>query len=269
MPITRYDSVIKKHDGNKNMNRYSRDYELKDKAKDTLGGNYGTLILGSFLFWLVICLVILGFGTACFFFAAMSRYLGGGYSIVALRIFQAGLLLGAILAGFLRFGVSYMCLKLACGASAGYTDIFYGLYGVNMLKTLFLTVLRLLLIWLCALPGEYFRAAYIQSPGIPALVMALLAYGAGCAAYIPGALALDMAYFVQLDFPGKKAAEITRSSFRLIKGSRLRLFFLQLKFIPLQLLSLLTFGVGSLWLEPYMHMTYTMFYLDLINPQRQ
>lgn len=251
------------------MNRYSRDYELKDKAKDTLGGNYGTLILGSFLFWLIICLVILGSATAYFFLDTMSRYLGSGYSTVALFIFQTGLLLGAILTGFLNFGVSYLCLKLACGMSANYPDIFYGFHRINILKTFLLTVFRLLFIWLCTLPGGYFRTAYMQTPSIPMLVITLLTYSAGCAVYIPAALALDMAYFVQLDFPGKKAAEIIRNSFRLIKGSRLRLFFLQLKFIPLQLLSLFTLGVGSLWLEPYMHMTYTMFYLDMINPQEQ
>lgn len=251
------------------MNPYSKAYELKDKAKDTLGGNYGTLILGSFLFSLIICFVIFIFGFAYYMLDSVSLYFGGGHSIEALRIFEAGILIGVILAGFLSFGAVYLCLKLACGQPIGYADIFYGFYPGNLSKTLLLTVFRLILLWLCILPGEYFRAAYLRDPGVSRLLITLLAYGAGCAVYLPVDLALDIAYFVQLDFPGKKAVEIIKSSFRLIKGSRMRLFSLQLKFIPLQLLCLLTLGIGSLWLNPYMQMTYTMFYLDLVNPKKR
>lgn len=250
------------------MNQYSRRYELKDKAKDTLGGNYGTLILGSFLFSLIICLVIFVFGFAHFLSTVLSFYSGGGYSVVTFRIFQAGLLIGQILSGFLGFGISYLCLKLACGQPGSYTDVFYGFQPKNLFKVLLLTVVRLAFSYVCILPGEYFRAEYAQTLDVSQLWLALFAYAAGCCIYIPAALALDMTYFLLLDFPDKKAAGIFKDSFRLIKGSRMRLFSLQLSFIPLQLLCLLTLGVGSLWLEPYMHMTYTLFYLDLINPKK-
>ncbi|MCM1057548.1 MAG: DUF975 family protein [Firmicutes bacterium] len=250
------------------MNQYSRPYELKDKAKDTLSGNYGTLILGSFLFSLIICLVIFIFGFAFFLSAVASLYSGGGYSVVAFRIFQAGLLAGQVLSGFLAFGTAYLCLKLACGQPGSYTDVFYGFRRQNLLQVLILTVVRLTFSYLCTLPGEYFRAEYMRSSDTALLWLTLLAYGAGCCVYIPVALALDMNYFLLLDFPDKKAAGIFKDSFRLMKGNRKRLFSLQLKFIPLQLLCLLTLGIGSLWLEPYIHMTYTLFYLDLINPRQ-
>lgn len=250
------------------MNQYSRRYELKDKAKDTLGGNYGTLILGSFLFSLIICLVIFIFGFAYFLSALFSFYSGGGYSIVAFRIFQAGLLIGQILSGFLMFGISYLCLKLACGQFGCYTDVFYGFHRKNLFKTLLLTVIRLAFSYICTFPGEYLRADYMRTPNTSLLLMTLTAYAIGCCVYIPVALALDMTYFLLLDFPDKKAAGIIKDSFRLMKGNRRRLFTLQLSFVPLQLLCLLTLGIGSLWLEPYMHMTYTMFYLDLINPKK-
>lgn len=250
------------------MNQYSRRYELKDKAKDTLGGNYGTLILGSFLFSLVICLVIFVFAFPHLLSAAAFAYSGGGYSVTAYRIFQAGLLTGQVLSGFLGFGISYLCLKLACGQPGSYTDVFYGFRRQNLFKVLLLTVVRLAFSYLCSLPGGYFRAEYAQTSDPSLLRLTLLAYAIGCCIYIPAALALDMTYFLLLDFPDKKAAGIFKDSFRLMKGSRVRLFSLQLSFIPLQLLCLLTLGVGSLWLEPYMHMTYTLFYLDLINPKK-
>lgn len=250
------------------MNQYSRRYELKDRAKDTLIGNYGTLILGSFFFLLVICLVIFIFGFVFFLSVIVSFYSGGGYSLAAFRMFQVGLLLGQVLSGFLAFGISYICLKLACGQPCSYTDVFYGFSRNNVFKTLLLTLLRLACSYVCILPGQYLRAGYLRTPNASLLLMTILAYVIGCCVYIPVALALDMTYFLLLDFPDKKAAGIIRDSFRLIKGNRKRLFFLQLSFIPLRLLCLLTLGVGSLWLEPYMNMTYTVFYLDLINPKK-
>lgn len=250
------------------MTQYSKGYELKDKAKNTLGGNYGTLILGSFLFSLIICLVIFMFGFAYFLSAVASVYSGGGYSIAAYRVFQTGLLAGQVLSGFLGFGIAYLCLKLACGQPGSYTDVFYGFQRNNLFKVLLLTVVRLSFSYACTLPGEYFRAKYIQTSDTSLLWPALLAYALGCLVYVPAALALDMTNFLLLDFPDKKAAGILKDSFRLIKGNRKRFFSLQLSFVPLQLLCLLTLGVGSLWLEPYMHMTYTLFYLDLINPRK-
>lgn len=252
------------------MKHYSRDGKLRDKAKDTLSGNYGTLILGGFLFSLIICLVIFIFGFAYLLSAAAAFYSGGGYSggynAAALRIFRVGLLVGAVLAGFLKLGTSFLCLKLTCGQPCSYTDIFYGFRRENLSKTLLLTLARLALGFLCILPGNYLRNAC--PPGAGAWLIPL-AYTAGGCVWIYAALALDMTFFLMLDFPDKKAAGIFKDSFCLIKGSRKRLFSLQLKFIPLRLLCLPTLGVGSLWLKPYMHMTYTLFYLDLINPPKR
>ncbi len=250
------------------MVQFAKRYELKDKAKDTLSGNYGTLILGGFLFSLIIFLVLFLFGFALFLSFLASLYTGGAYSMAALRIFQFGCVIAHILSGFLGFGTACLCLKLACGQPAYYTDVFYGFQRQNLLKTLLLTAIRLALGYVCRLPFDYFKAAISGAQDISSLWPALLACLAGCCIYIPIALALDVTYFLLLDFPDRKTAGIVSDSFRLMKGSRSRLFLLQLSFLPLRLLCLLTFGVGELWLEPYMHMTYAMFYLDLINPKR-
>ena len=251
------------------MNRYSKRYELKDKAKDCLGGNYGTLILGGFLFSLIIFVVVFIFGFPYFLSLSASMYSGGGYSPVSFRLYQAGTMIGQILSGFLNFGTAYLCLKIVCGQWNTYTDIFFGFQRGNLFKTLLLTAIRLAFGFLCALPGGYFRTCYAQSSARELLLASVLAYIIGCCIYIPVALALDITYFLLLDFPDKRVPEIIKDSFRLIKGNRRRLFLLELSFLPLQLLVLLSFGIGSFWLEPYMHMTYTLFYLDLINPQKE
>lgn len=250
------------------MKQYAKRWQLKDKAKDTLGGNYGTLILGSFLFSLLIFLVLFVFGFGLLLSWAASLYSDGTYSTVTFRIFQVGLVIARLLTGFLGFGTAYLCLKLACGQPAYYTDVFYGFRRQNLPKTLLLTAIRLVLGYLWSLPFDYLAAALQEKRSLSSLLPALLVCAACCCLYVPAALALDITYFLLLDFPDKNTAGIVGDSFRLIKGSRRRLFLLQLSFLPLQLLCFLTLGIGELWLEPYMNMTYTMFYLDLINPKK-
>ena len=79
-------------------------------------------------------------------------------------------------------------------------------------------------------------------------------------------LVFSQCYFLLLDFPDYTVKQLLRSSMRIMKGHKGRLFYLQVSFIPLVLLALLTCGIGMLWLTPYVQMTYTCFFLNLMNP---
>ena len=54
-----------------------------------------------------------------------------------------------------------------------------------------------------------------------------------------------------------------RLSRRMMKGHKMQLFKLQLSFIGWILINMLTFGVGSLWLIPYVMTTFAAFYQDV------
>ena len=49
-----------------------------------------------------------------------------------------------------------------------------------------------------------------------------------------------------------------------MKGHRFEFFVLQLSFIGWAILAVLTCGIGFIWLEPYMQVTYVKFYESLI-----
>lgn len=249
------------------MKQYEENYTLRDMARDALCGNYGNVLLGQFLFGLIILgvLFLCGFPYLLSSMAALYSP-SAGTDTFALRALRTGTVLAQLLNGFLHFGMSLLCLKLACSRSADWQDVFYGFRRENLLKVFMLTAVRLLWNTVCLGAGEYFSSAYLSTQDSRYLLYTLAAYGIGCCIYVPVALALDLSYFVMPDFPEKKTTALLRSCFRLIKGSRKRLFLLELSFLPLQLLSLLTLGIGSLWLRPYMYMTYTLFYLDLANP---
>ena len=71
-----------------------------------------------------------------------------------------------------------------------------------------------------------------------------------------------------LDFPDYTVKQLLRSSMQIMNGHKGRLFYLQVSFIPLTMLAVLTCGIGMLWLGPYMQTTYACFFLDLMNPKK-
>ena len=83
---------------------------------------------------------------------------------------------------------------------------------------------------------------------------------------VPGiikALSYAMTPYVLKDNPNMKSNEAIEESMRLMSGHKAELFLLSLSFIGWALLSLLTLGIGFLWLIPYMQTACAYFYEDL------
>ena len=72
-----------------------------------------------------------------------------------------------------------------------------------------------------------------------------------------------------LDFPQYSAKELFQMSLRLMKGNIGRLFYLEISFLPLILLSFLSCGIALLWISPYMDATLANFYLDLVKKKTE
>lgn len=83
---------------------------------------------------------------------------------------------------------------------------------------------------------------------------------------IPGIIAAfrySQAYFILKDHPEISALEAIRRSKELMVGQKWRLFVLNLTFIGWALLAILTFGIGYLWLSPYITVTQAHFYDEI------
>lgn len=84
---------------------------------------------------------------------------------------------------------------------------------------------------------------------------------------IPGIVAsykYSMASFIMLENPGMKPNDAITESKILMDGHKGELFVLDLSFIGWMLLSALTCGIGSFWLNPYMNVTHAVFYRSLV-----
>ena len=83
---------------------------------------------------------------------------------------------------------------------------------------------------------------------------------------IPGIIksyVYSQAYYIALDYPELSASEVLRKSEEMMKGHKWRLFCLRFSFIGWILLSLLTFGIGLIFLIPYQTQANAVFYEEL------
>ena len=88
--------------------------------------------------------------------------------------------------------------------------------------------------------------------------------------FVPGIIAAyrySMAPYLMAEYPEMGIREAVNRSKELMQGNKGRLFCLDFSFIGWWLLSILTFGILSLWITPYMQTARAAFYLELTgNP---
>lgn len=139
-------------------------------------------------------------------------------------------------------------------------------------KSLGISAVLILLNTACTLPFDICYFLLRSGKGFDAITMAILCIVLmviGMCIYIPLSLGLSQAYYLLLDFPQYSAMELMKLSFRIMKGHKWELFCLQMSFLPLGFLCLLSFGIGTLWLVPYMNMTQTLYFLDLMQNEHR
>lgn len=85
---------------------------------------------------------------------------------------------------------------------------------------------------------------------------------------IPGiiaALSYSQAFYILNDNPDITAMEALEESKRIMYGYKWKLFCLYLSFIGWGILCALTFGIGTLWLNPYIGLSLANFYDNIKN----
>ena len=75
-----------------------------------------------------------------------------------------------------------------------------------------------------------------------------------------------LAYFIGYDKPELSSKECVKKSEELMTGNRGSYFLLQLSFIGWAILSVLSLGIGMLWLTPYIAIAEVCFYERIVKP---
>lgn len=238
------------------MNHYKTSAELKNLAKDKLDGRYGMAVLTVFISELIAY-------TASFFVALFIPTGSVGVYILSQLI---SLLVSAI-AGILNAGICYFFLNMACGQSFDLKNLFYG-FQQQTNKCLALSLFFTILQSICMTPYQIYSFCYLTRPNFSNMLIMLGCMTGGLLLYMPLSLAISQSFYLILDFPELSTRETLQKSIQIMKGHKGRLFYIEMSFLPLMFLCLLTCGIGFLWLMPYMYMTQTLFFLDIMNPAR-
>lgn len=251
------------------MIQYTSRAELKEKARDQMAGRYGNAILMSICRGLIV--FSLTFAISMTFSTILTvRILMGGSgetSLAEYLLLTVCTTLVSIFAGVFQTGITLFYLNSACNRPATVANLFYG-FKYLFQKSLGISAVLVLLNTVCTLPYDICYFLLRAGKGYDSVTMAILCIVlmvVGMCIYLPLALGLSQSYYLLLDFPQYSATELMKLSFRIMKGHKWELFCLQLSFLPLGLLCLLSFGIGTLWLAPYMSMTNTLYFLDLMQ----
>ena len=234
------------------MNTLLSNAELKDKAKEKLSGHYGFLIGISFLS-----------GFLSYMGSMLITGLFAPVTIPGLVLSESISFLVSVLMGVLSVGLTFIYLKTACGVPCRISDLFYG-YTQRLNVSIGISLVRNLLSLIPNLAYMIPLTLFQMTQNITFLYMMPVCLLVSVVIYLPLYLMLSQILFILLDFPDKSVKEILSFSIQIMRGQKKRLFLLILSFIPIFLLAAVSI-IGVLWLTPYVNMTYTIFYLNLLQ----
>lgn len=200
-----------------------------------------------------------------------------------------------VAASILSVGKSFIFLKSACYMPSTIKDLFCG-FGQNTVKILKIGAIIAVIESICMIPlqiasmqyadilnsipflsegnglGLFLGGSTLDSSELMAAYNVM--YSASMKFYlimfVCAAISLILTlpffpvFYMILDFPNWGVSTILKKSFEVMNGNKVRLLLLYVSFIPSFLLSIFTCGIALIWVIPYMDMTLTNLYLDMM-----
>ncbi|MCR5161536.1 MAG: DUF975 family protein [Lachnospiraceae bacterium] len=229
--------------------------EYKSDARATLLGNYS------------VCVAAILLGEAISAVASMV-FLNPGRGSFGSLIYLVSSLILLLLTGILHAGYKSLYLHIARKQEAAVTDIFF-CFRNHADRALYLLAALIAINLVCSLPflvlmyfisgmritGDLSVMIPLANPGRTLLIAAAWA----CFLILVD-LRFAPVFYLFADDPYQSTTFYLFESQRLMQGNMLRFLKLQLSFLGYALLCLLTFGIGLLWLIPYIHVSNARFY---------
>lgn len=225
--------------------------ELKASARQSLQGKWGkgALIILSYLGIILLINLVLGI------------------------IPVIGQIVNAVITIPISYGIMVSFIKLKRGEEVKYTDFLneglskigkvWGIVGHTILKMLIpvIVVVVSYFIVIFGTSGTVMNAFTEASLGFLGItVIGIIVFMiSGIYVSIKGLLYI-LTNYILYDNPDMDSKAIVEESERLMRGNRCKYVWLELTFIGWFILTSFTFGIGLLWLAPYMSVTVICFY---------
>ena len=200
--------------------------ELKEKAKKDLAGKWGTSVLTVLVYAIIVAAI-----SGLVYWISQAA----GLSKDATELLNS--IVGILIDGTIAVGLVGYFMNIARGKDAKVNDLFSytNLIGVVILTVILVAIFTTLWTLLLIVPG------------------------------IIAAISYSQVMYIIIDDPKIDAMDAIKESKEIMNGHKMDYFVLQLSFIGWAILATITFGIGYLWLTPYMATTNANFYDSIKN----
>ena len=224
-------------------------------ARSALSGRWGIAVLAGFI------AAILGAASRVNFNFTSSSSTSDAGAIAGEQILGSGEAMGAIAVIFgviilIALLVAVVYLVIGSIVSVGYSKFNLDLVDREK-KPEIATLFAYFKSWKAAIGATLLRGLYV--------VVGMLLF------LIPGIIAsynYAMVSYILAEHPEMTAREALSASKEMMRGNRWRLFCLECSFIGWGILTVLTLGLGNLWLRPYTQTAIAAFYRDISGTEK-
>lgn len=247
--------------------------QFRERARFSLRGNWGTAVLVSLVASLLCGGLFFRSQYPVVWLCSMFPEIGSSIRELfdALRSFSD--LFGAaafVLSGPIMLGLHRYYLALHDGKPVQFRDLFSGFsrFGDAFLLKILVTLFEFLWSLPMMIPiviGYFMTFLGGANRSIPIIGLVLVLAGAALSPLVVIAnIRYSMAFYIMLERKNLTANQCLNVSVNMMQGNKARYFRLCFSFIGWYLLGGLTFGIGYLFLVPYMQAACTAFYRELV-----
>lgn len=226
--------------------------ELMTLARRQMNGKLATLI-GAFLLQEFIILLASSIGILLF---PETDLISNIFYFIITFIIQ-------LFTGILQVGACLLFLHTACEMPCQISDLFYA-FKHNPDKAIKVQFVFALINAICMIPTNIITLTASDGLDYNTLLTISISSLIGTLIYMLITLPIFPMFYLLLDFPNLTVTALFKKSFSIMKGNCIRFLLLQFCFLPLMFLSVFTCFIALIWIIPYMNVTFTNFYLDIM-----
>ena len=226
--------------------------ELMTLARRQMNGKLATLI-GAFLLQEFIILLSSSIGILLF---PETDLISNIFYFIITFIIQ-------LFTGILQVGSCLLFLHTACEMPCQISDLFYA-FKHNPDKAIKVQFVFALINAICMIPTNIITLTASDGLDYNTLLTISISSLIGTLIYMLITLPIFPMFYLLLDFPNLTVTALFKKSFSIMKGNCIRFLLLQFCFLPLMFLSVFTCFIALIWIIPYMNVTFTNFYLDIM-----
>ena len=231
--------------------------EIKSIAKSKLKGRWFNIVL------LTLIIAIIEFGA--------SEIIGrtAGITSNILNIANNFLLMPAITASGIIYTIKFVKSNEVVALNYAIPSVkTWGRFIMSMIVTMIFSIPILLVLSITSLHSAMLTGQISMNPmigvwGVVFLIVILVLILAA----IVGILLFPLPYLMAEDTCG--IWEAVKRSFKIMNGHKWELFIMGLSFLGWLILSVLTLGIGLLWLLPYIQVTLRIYYLSITGRESE